>query len=56
MLADVEELCDTFGILHQGVFQFIGTPLDCMNKFSAETLEVAYMQCVNQPGQGSSFS
>ncbi len=56
MLADVEELCDSFGILHRGNFQFIGTPKNCMDKFEAETLEVAYMKCINQSLFSSSFS
>ena len=48
MLADVEELCDRFGILHNGTLQFVGTPEECLSTYSAETLEQAYINCINQ--------
>ena len=49
MLADAEEICDQFGILHQGQMKFIGTPADCIHKYEADTLEQAYMQCISIP-------
>lgn len=50
MLADAEEICDQFGILHQGEMKFIGTPASCMQTFQANTLEQAYMQCISADG------
>ena len=47
MLADAEEICDQFGILHNGEMKFIGTPATCMQNFQADTLEQAYMQCIS---------
>lgn len=47
MLADAEEICDQFGILHQGEMKYIGTPADCMRSYQADTLEQAYMQCIS---------
>ena len=47
MLADAEEICDQFGILHDGEMKFIGTPASCMQEFETETLEQAYMQCIS---------
>ncbi len=47
MLADAEEICDQFGILHGGEMRFIGTPTECMNTFEAQTLEKAYMRCIS---------
>jgi ABC-2 type transport system ATP-binding protein len=47
MLADAEEICDQFAILHQGKIKYVGTPLACMQKFDAETLEQAYMACIS---------
>lgn len=47
MLADAEEICDQFGILHQGELKYIGTPNDCMQNYAADTLEQAYMQCIS---------
>ena len=47
LLADAEEICDQFGILHQGEMKFIGTPASCMQRYQADTLEQAYMQCIS---------
>ncbi len=46
LLADAEEICDQFGILHEGEMKFIGTPAHCLQSFQAETLEQAYMNCI----------
>jgi ABC-2 type transport system ATP-binding protein len=47
MLADAEEICDQFGILHQGEIKYIGTPADCMQNYQTDTLEQAYMRCIS---------
>jgi ABC-2 type transport system ATP-binding protein len=47
MLADAEEICDQFGILHEGEMKFIGTPANCLQSFETDTLEQAYMQCIS---------
>jgi ABC-2 type transport system ATP-binding protein len=49
MLSDAEEVCDQFGILHDGEMKFVGTPADCMDKYQADTLELAYMNCISTP-------
>ncbi|MEM7565040.1 MAG: ABC transporter ATP-binding protein [Pseudomonadota bacterium] len=49
MLADAEDLCDHFGILHQGEMKYIGTPESCMTQFGADSLEQAYMNCISEP-------
>ncbi|MCP3688502.1 MAG: ABC transporter ATP-binding protein, partial [Gammaproteobacteria bacterium] len=46
MLADAEEICDQFGILHQGAMKFVGTPADCIETYGGKTLEEAYMKCI----------
>lgn len=46
MLADAEDLCDRFGILHDGEMKFDGTPADCLRRFDADSLEQAYMNCI----------
>lgn len=48
MLADAEEICDQFAILHQGSIAFNGTPQQCMEQYHADTLEKAYMNCITQ--------
>ncbi|MGI9335329.1 MAG: ABC transporter ATP-binding protein [Gammaproteobacteria bacterium] len=47
MLHDVEEICDTMGILHGGSLRFVGTPGACVRQYSAESLEHAYLDCVS---------
>lgn len=47
MLADAEELCDQFGILHDGEIRYRGTPADCLREFDVPTLEQAYMKCIS---------
>ena len=46
MLADAEEVCDRFAILHEAEIRFIGTPAECLQRYRADTLEKAYMNCV----------
>lgn len=47
MLADAEDLCDQFGILHAGEMRYRGTPAECMQHFQTESLEQAYMKCIS---------
>jgi len=46
LLADDEDLCDRFGILHDGEMKYQGTPTDCMQRYQGATLEQAYMKCI----------
>ncbi len=48
LLADAEDLCDQFGILHDGEMKYRGTPAECMQRYQAESLEQAYMQCISE--------
>ncbi len=48
MLADAEEICDRFGILHQGRIVFDGTPAECIDRYQTATLEQAYMRCITE--------
>ncbi len=47
LLADAEDLCDRFGILHNGEMKYQGTPADCMQRYQSTTLEQAYMKCIS---------
>ncbi len=47
MLSDVDELCDRMGILHDGKLRFVGSPQQCRDTYSAETLEEAYLSCIS---------
>jgi ABC-2 type transport system ATP-binding protein len=48
LLADAEDLCDRFGILHEGEMKYQGTPADCMQRYQSTTLEQAYMKCISE--------
>lgn len=48
LLADAEDLCDQFGILHDGELKYQGTPADCMRYYQSDTLEKAYMKCISE--------
>jgi len=48
LLADAEDLCDRFGILHDGEMKYQGTPGDCLQRYGAESLEQAYMKCISE--------
>jgi len=50
MLADAEEICDQFGILHEGEMKFIGTPTACIQSYQVDSLEQAYMRCISTEG------
>jgi len=48
LLADAEDLCDQFGILHDGEMKYQGTPTDCMQHYQSDSLENAYMKCISE--------
>ena len=45
-LADVEQMCDRMAILHAGQIRFVGTPAQCCTRYSADSLEQAFMHCI----------
>ena len=47
MLSDVDELCDRMGILHEGKLRFVGSPRECRETYSSDTLEEAYLSCIS---------
>ncbi|MFT5504155.1 MAG: ABC-2 type transport system ATP-binding protein [Gammaproteobacteria bacterium] len=48
MLADAEEICDQFGILHEKEIRYAGSPEQCKQLTGTETLERAYMQTISE--------
>jgi ABC-2 type transport system ATP-binding protein len=46
LLNDVDSLCDRLAILHQGEVRFIGSPEDCCERFSTDSLEHAYLKAI----------
>lgn len=46
LLADVEELSDRIGILHNGEIAYCGSPENCKKQYGADTLEQAFLNCI----------
>ncbi len=44
VLADIDEICDRIGVLHNGKICFIGTPEELKNKHSETLLEKAFLK------------
>ena len=47
ILADIDEICDRIGILHQGVLQFVGTPHAFRAMHHDVSLERAFLDAIN---------
>jgi len=47
LLADVEELSDRIGILHEGSIAFCGSPEGCKQQYNSDTLEQAFLNCIS---------
>ncbi len=43
MLTDLEELCDTIALLHQGVLLFTGAPAALRRRYAGASLEQAFL-------------
>lgn len=46
VLADVDELADRIAVLHNGKLMYVGSTAGLKKEYAAETLEEAYMQCI----------
>ena len=47
VLADVDELADRIAVLHQGEILYTGTTATFKSNFHSDSLEDAYMECIN---------
>jgi ABC-2 type transport system ATP-binding protein len=47
MLNDVEDLCDRMAIMHEGRVHFAGTPAECRARYSASSLEDAFLSAIS---------
>ena len=50
LLEDVQALCDRVIILHGGMVRFAGKVGDCLAAYQADSLEDAYLACINLSG------
>ncbi len=47
ILADIDQICDRIGILHDGQMLFLGTPKEFKAKYQEENLEEAFLTSIN---------
>jgi ABC-2 type transport system ATP-binding protein len=49
-LTDIDELCDSFAVLHQGAIRYVGGAAELRLRTGAATLESAFLQVIEEPG------
>jgi len=55
VLADVEELCTTIGVLERGRVRFRGSPGTLCERYAERSLERAFLRCIrdDQPASAA---
>jgi ABC-type multidrug transport system ATPase subunit len=48
-LADVDEMCDSFAVLHEGAIRFLGGAADLRSRTGAATLDAAFLKVIEEP-------
>ena len=48
ILADMDEMCDRIGVIHDGELRFIGTPADLKKQTGQENLERAFLKVIEK--------
>jgi len=51
-LSDVEEICEQMVVLHGGTLRFCGSPAELMRKHAANTMEQAFLNCIESRADG----
>ncbi len=46
ILADIDEICDEMAVLHKQTFMFVGKPADLKTQLKEDSLERAYLKCI----------
>jgi ABC-2 type transport system ATP-binding protein len=50
-LADIDELCDSFAVLHQGAIRYVGGAPQLRERTGAATLEAAFLKAIEEPAR-----
>lgn len=50
ILADMDEICDRVGVLHEGHLLYVGTPAGLKSATGMDNLERAFLKCIEGPG------
>jgi ABC-2 type transport system ATP-binding protein len=48
-LADIEELCDSFSLLHEGEIRYVGGAAELCLRTNADTLDAAFLKALEKP-------
>jgi ABC-type multidrug transport system ATPase subunit len=48
-LADIDELCDSFVVLHEGAIRFIGAAAELRSRTGEATLDAAFLRVIREP-------
>lgn len=56
VLSDVEELCSTLAVLDRGKLRFCGAPSEMRRRYSAESLERAFLECIRSDADAPAIS
>jgi ABC-2 type transport system ATP-binding protein len=51
ILADIEEICDRIGVIHDGALIFLGTPAELIARHAAPGLERAFLSAIDEIDQ-----
>ena len=51
-LSDVEEICESMVVLHQGSLYFSGSPQELMRRHASGSIEQAFLQCIESRAHG----
>ncbi len=47
-LADVDQMCDQVGVMHQGALRYSGDPTRLKRQYDATSLEQAFLRCIGE--------
>jgi ABC-2 type transport system ATP-binding protein len=48
-LIDIDELCDSFAVLHEGAIRYVGGVAELRLQMGADTLDAAFLKAIEQP-------
>ena len=48
-LADIDELCDSFAVLHEGAIRFLGAAADLRSRTGEAALDAAFLKIIEEP-------
>lgn len=51
-LSDVEEICESMVVLHQGSLYFSGSPQELMRRHTSSSIEQAFLNCIESRAYG----